>query len=48
MGGGGFGGGGMGGPMEFGKSKSKFAEVPDTGVTFDDVAVSKTPSHAAA
>lgn len=30
----------MGGPMEFGKSKSKFAEVPDTGVTFDDVAVS--------
>lgn len=37
-GGGGF--GGMGGPMEFGKSKSKFSEVPETGVTFDDVAVS--------
>ena len=37
-GGGGF--GGMGGPMEFGKSKSKFAEVPETGITFDDVAVS--------
>ena len=37
-GGGGF--GGMGGPMEFGKSKSKFSEVPETGITFDDVAVS--------
>lgn len=42
-GGGGFSGmGGMGGggPMEFGKSKSKFQEVPETGITFDDVAVS--------
>ena len=38
-GGGPFGGMG-GGPMDFGKSKSKFQEVPDTGVTFDDVAVS--------
>ena len=28
-----------GGPMDFGKSKSKFQEVPETGVTFDDVAV---------
>jgi cell division protease FtsH len=39
-GGGGAGGpmGGMGGPMEFGKSKSKFQEVPETGVTFQDVA----------
>ncbi|KAL6779055.1 FTSH1 [Auxenochlorella protothecoides x Auxenochlorella symbiontica] len=36
--GGGFGGGGMGGPMDFGKSKSKFAEIPETGVKFDDVA----------
>lgn len=36
MPGGGF--GGMGGPMEFGKSKSKFSEVPETGITFDDVA----------
>ena len=39
---GGQGGGGMGpmgGPMEFGKSKSKFQEVPETGVTFADVAV---------
>jgi cell division protease FtsH len=34
-------GGGMGGPMEFGKNKSKFQEVPETGVTFDDVAVRK-------
>jgi cell division protease FtsH len=32
------GGGGMGGPMDFGKSKSKFQEVPETGVTFADVA----------
>ena len=24
--------------MEFGKSKSKFQEVPDTGILFDDVA----------
>lgn len=41
-GGGGAGGpmGGMGGPMEFGRSKSKFQEVPETGVTFADVAVS--------
>ncbi len=31
--------GGMGGPMDFGKSKSKFQEVPETGVTFKDVAV---------
>eukprot|EP00270_Netrium_digitus_P008023 TRINITY_DN2372_c0_g1_i1.p1 TRINITY_DN2372_c0_g1~~TRINITY_DN2372_c0_g1_i1.p1 ORF type:complete len:727 (+),score=233.33 TRINITY_DN2372_c0_g1_i1:78-2258(+) len=31
-------GGGMGGPMEFGRSKSKFQEVPETGVTFADVA----------
>jgi cell division protease FtsH len=30
--------GGMGGPMEFGKSRSKFQEVPETGVTFKDVA----------
>ncbi|KAI3947750.1 hypothetical protein MKX01_034415 [Papaver californicum] len=30
--------GGLGGPMEFGKSKSKFQEVPETGVTFADVA----------
>lgn len=30
----------MGGPMEFGRSKSKFQEVPETGVTFKDVAVS--------
>merc|ERR1719238_698316 len=27
-----------GGPMDFGKSKSKFQEVPETGVTFADVA----------
>ncbi|KAG2494499.1 hypothetical protein HYH03_007268 [Edaphochlamys debaryana] len=36
------GGGGMGGPMggamDFGRSKSKFQEVPETGVVFDDVA----------
>lgn len=40
-GGGGAGGpmGPMGGPMDFGKSKSKFQEVPETGVTFEDVAV---------
>jgi hypothetical protein len=25
--------------MDFGKNKSKFQEVPETGVTFDDVAV---------
>lgn len=45
---GGAGGGGpmgpMGGPMEFGRSKSKFQEVPETGVTFVDVAVS-SPRH---
>ena len=28
----------MGGPMEFGRSKSKFQEVPETGVMFTDVA----------
>lgn len=27
-----------GGPMDFGRSKSKFQEVPETGVTFKDVA----------
>lgn len=32
----------MGGPMDFGRSKSKFQEVPETGVTFADVAVSAT------
>ncbi|MEW5308566.1 MAG: hypothetical protein WDW38_000514 [Sanguina aurantia] len=32
------GGGPMGGAMDFGKSKSKFQEVPETGVNFDDVA----------
>lgn len=31
--------GGMGGPMEFGKNKSKFQETPETGISFDDVAV---------
>ena len=37
---GGQGGGpmGPGGPMDFGKSKSKFQEVPETGVLFEDVA----------
>eukprot|EP00244_Chara_vulgaris_P013219 TRINITY_DN739_c0_g1_i1.p1 TRINITY_DN739_c0_g1~~TRINITY_DN739_c0_g1_i1.p1 ORF type:complete len:763 (-),score=180.07 TRINITY_DN739_c0_g1_i1:828-3116(-) len=30
--------GGIGGPMDFGRSQSKFQEVPETGVTFDDVA----------
>jgi cell division protease FtsH len=38
---GGAGGGGMGGPggqMGFGKSKAEIQMVPDTGVTFDDVA----------
>ena len=29
----------MGGPMDFGRNKSKFQEVPETGITFDDVAV---------
>jgi cell division protease FtsH len=37
-GGGPMGGMGGGGPMEFGKSKSKFQEVPETGVMFADVA----------
>ena len=37
-GGGGPLGGGMGGPMDFAKNKSKFQEVPETGVKFDDVA----------
>ena len=32
-----------GGPMDFGKNKSKFQEVPETGVTFDDVAVRPAP-----
>lgn len=33
--------GGMGGgPMDFGKSKSRFQEIPETGVGFADVAVS--------
>merc|ERR1719238_409106 len=35
---GGMGGMGGGGPMDFAKSKSKFQEVPDTGVLFEDVA----------
>ncbi|CAN8288302.1 unnamed protein product [Cochlearia groenlandica] len=30
--------GGLGGPMDFGRSKSKFQEVPETGVSFADVA----------
>ncbi|VAI93923.1 unnamed protein product [Triticum turgidum subsp. durum] len=38
QGGPGGGPGGMGGPMDFGRSKSKFQEVPETGVTFQDVA----------
>ena len=33
----------MGGPMDFGKNKSKFQEVPETGITFDDVAVGALP-----
>lgn len=37
QGGGGMGGMG-GGPMDFGRSKSKFQEVPETGITFTDVA----------
>ena len=41
-GGDGQGGGGpmgpMGGPMDFGRSKSKFQEIPETGVKFADVA----------
>jgi len=35
---GGMGGMGGGGPMDFGKSKSKFQEMPETGVLFEDVA----------
>jgi cell division protease FtsH len=38
QGGGGMGGMGGGGPMDFGKSQSKFQEVPETGVLFEDVA----------
>jgi cell division protease FtsH len=38
QGGGGGGPGGLGGPMDFGRSKSKFQEVPETGVSFADVA----------
>lgn len=41
-GGGGGAGGGMGpmgGPMDFARNKSKFQEVPETGITFEDVAV---------
>lgn len=38
QGGSGGGPGGLGGPMDFGRSKSKFQEVPETGVTFADVA----------
>jgi cell division protease FtsH len=34
-------GGGMGGPMDFARNKSKFQEIPETGVTFQDVAVSQ-------
>ena len=29
----------MGGPMDFARNKSKFQEVPETGITFADVAV---------
>eukprot|EP01023_Acetabularia_acetabulum_P046648 TRINITY_DN4832_c0_g1_i1.p1 TRINITY_DN4832_c0_g1~~TRINITY_DN4832_c0_g1_i1.p1 ORF type:complete len:714 (-),score=210.84 TRINITY_DN4832_c0_g1_i1:195-2336(-) len=36
--GGGMGPLGGGGPMEFGKSRSKFQEVPETGINFSDVA----------
>jgi cell division protease FtsH len=36
--GGPLGGGGMNNPMGFGKSKAQIQMVPDTGVTFDDVA----------
>ncbi len=39
-GGAGGGMGPMGGPMDFARNKSKFQEVPETGITFDDVAVS--------
>lgn len=37
-------GGPMGGPMDFGKSKSKFQEMPETGVLFEDVAVRRSPT----
>lgn len=30
----------MGGPLDFARNKSKFQEIPETGVTFTDVAVS--------
>jgi hypothetical protein len=40
---GGMGGMGGGGPMDFGKSKSKFQEMPETGVLFEDVAVRLVP-----
>jgi hypothetical protein len=40
---GGMGGMGGGGPMDFGKSKSKFQEMPETGVLFEDVAVRRSP-----
>ena len=33
----------MGGPMDFARNKSKFQEVPETGVTFADVAVRRRP-----
>jgi ATP-dependent Zn protease len=32
-------GGPFGNPFDFGKSQSRFQEVPDTGITFKDVAV---------
>jgi cell division protease FtsH len=35
-------GGPMGGPMDFARNKSKFQEIPETGVTFKDVAVSRS------
>ncbi|CAG9461826.1 unnamed protein product [Pedinophyceae sp. YPF-701] len=38
QGGGPFGGGPMGGAMDFGKSRTKFQEIPETGVGFADVA----------
>ena len=43
-GGGPMGGGPMGGAMDFSKNKSKFQEVPETGITFEDVAVSSSIS----
>jgi len=33
--------GGPGNPLDFGRNKSKFQEVPETGVKFSDVAVSR-------